>query len=254
MTAVESDTRPDTKTNPAGPTKARAMRVVISIFGILAGLAAIEHGIGEISQGSTRPTGLLIQSWPDIEAFAILAGEPALTVLPSLLVSGVLTVIIALALAIWSAAFVQRRGGGLVLILLSVALLLVGGGLGPPLLGLILGVAALGMHSVPRRPHRRSLLPLSQAWPWILAVGVVGYLALFPGAVLLYYFAGVANKALVYALMIISFAALILSLVTARAADQKTEQDLEGRQPRRWQVKKSPDHGSHGPSADADGG
>jgi hypothetical protein len=42
MTAVESDTRPDTKTNPAGPTKAQAMRVVISIFGILAGLAAIE--------------------------------------------------------------------------------------------------------------------------------------------------------------------------------------------------------------------
>jgi hypothetical protein len=228
LTAVESDTRPDTKTNPAGPTKTRAMRVVISIFGILAGLAAIEHGIGEISQGSTRPTGLLIQSWPDIEAFAILAGEPALTVLPNLLVSGVLTVIIALALAIWSAAFVQRRAGGLVLILLSVALLLVGGGLGPPLLGLILGVAALGMHSVPRHPHRNSLLPLAQAWPWILAVGVVGYLALFPGAVLLYYFAGVANKALVYALMIISLTALILSLIAARAADQKTGQDLEG--------------------------
>jgi hypothetical protein len=48
----------------AGPTKARAMRVVIAIFGILAGLAAIEHGIGEINQGSTRPARLLIQSWP----------------------------------------------------------------------------------------------------------------------------------------------------------------------------------------------
>ena len=67
------------------------------------------------------PPAYLIQSWPDIEAFAILAGEPALTVLPNLLVSGVLTVIIAVALAIWSVAFVQRRGGGPVLILLSVA-------------------------------------------------------------------------------------------------------------------------------------
>ena len=228
MTAVGSDTWPGAKTTPAGPTKARAMRVVISIFGILAGLAAIEHGIGEISQGSTRPAGLLIQSWPDIAAFAILAGEPALTVLPNLLLSGVLTVIIALALAVWSVAFVQRRIGGLVLILLSVVLLLVGGGLGPPALGLILGVAALGMHSVPRRTSRRSLLPLAPAWPWILAVGVVGYLALFPGSVLLYYFAGVASETLVYALMIISFAALILSLVAARAADQKIGQDLEG--------------------------
>jgi hypothetical protein len=67
-----------------------------------------------------------------------------------------------------------------VLILLSVVLLLVGGGLGPPVLGLILAVAALGMHSVPRRASRRSLLPLAPAWPSILAVGVVGYLALFP--------------------------------------------------------------------------
>jgi len=83
---------------------------------------------------------LLIQSWTDTAAFAILAGEPALTVLPNLVFSGVLTVITALVLAIWSVAFVQRRGGGLVLILLSMALLLVGG-LAPPLVGLILGIA-----------------------------------------------------------------------------------------------------------------
>ena len=113
---------------------ARAARVVISIFGILAGLAAIEHGVGEISQGSIRPAGLLIQSWPDTDAFAVLAGEPALTVLPTFLLSGVLTVIIALALSVWSVLFVQRRGGGLVLILLSLILLLVGGGLGRHLL------------------------------------------------------------------------------------------------------------------------
>jgi hypothetical protein len=156
----------------------------------------------------------------DTEAFAILAGEPALTVLPNLLVGGVLTMIIALALAIWSVAFVQRRGGGLVLFLLLVALLLVGGGFGPSLIGLILGIAALRMHSVPRRTSRRFLWPLARLWPWLVGVGVVAYLGLFPGTVLLYHFAGVANDALVYSLMLISFAALILSLVAARAADQ----------------------------------
>jgi hypothetical protein len=114
-----------------------------------------------------------------------------------------------------------------VLILLSAALLLVSGGLGPPHLGLILAVAALRMHSVPRRRSRRFLL-LARAWPWILAVGVVGYLACSPGSVLLYYIAGVANVTLVYALMIISFTALILSLVAARAADQKTGQGPQG--------------------------
>ena len=64
------------------------------------------------------------------------------------------------------------------------------------------------------------MLPLTRAWPWILAVGVVVYLALFPGSVLLYYFTGVANETLVYALMIIFLAALILSLVAARVADE----------------------------------
>lgn len=80
--------------------------------------------------------------------------------LPNYFVSGILTVIIAVALCIWSIAFVQRRGGGLVLILLSMLLLLTGGGLGPPLIGVILGVAAIRMHSMPRREVRRWLVPL----------------------------------------------------------------------------------------------
>ena len=48
----------------------------------------------------------------------------------------------------------------------------------------------------------------------------------FPGTVLLYYFAGGVNEAAVYALMVISCAALILSLVAARAADQEIGQHV----------------------------
>jgi hypothetical protein len=57
MTAVGSKARTRVKATHLGRTDARATRVVIAIFGILAGLAAVEHGIGEISQGSTRPAG-----------------------------------------------------------------------------------------------------------------------------------------------------------------------------------------------------
>ncbi|HET9304226.1 MAG TPA: hypothetical protein VFO20_15760 [Propionibacteriaceae bacterium] len=92
------------------PPDASATRVVISIFGIVVGLAAIEHGVGEVSQGSARPASLLIQSWPDTAAFTVLAGEPALTVLPTFLLSGILTVIVGLALSVWSVLFVQRWG------------------------------------------------------------------------------------------------------------------------------------------------
>jgi hypothetical protein len=220
MTTAGSQALPPVEDPHPHLMEARATRVVISIFGVLAGLAAIEHGIGEIRQGPARPTSLLIQSWPDTRAFTVVAGEPALTVLPNYFVSGILTVIIAVALCIWSIAFVQRRGGGLVLILLSMLLLLTGGGLGPPLIGVILGVAAIRMHSVARHEMRRWLVPLARGWQWILAIGVAGYLALVPGAVLLYHFAGVANDTLVYALTVVSFAALILSLAAARSADQ----------------------------------
>jgi hypothetical protein len=119
-----SKTRTNVEATRPSPIEARATRVVIATFGILAGLAAMEHGIGELSQGSSRHGSLLIQSWPDTAAIAVLVGEPALTVLPKLFASRVLTVIIALALAIWSVAFVQRHGTGLVLILLSIVLLL----------------------------------------------------------------------------------------------------------------------------------
>jgi hypothetical protein len=134
--------------------------------------------------------------------------------------SGILAVIVALTLAIWSVAFVQRRIGGLVLILLSVLLLLVGGGLGPPLVGVILGIAALRMHALPGREVRPFLLPPAPAWKWLLAVGAAGYLALLPGTVLLYHFAGVTNDTMVYALAALSFGGLILSLVAVRTADR----------------------------------
>lgn len=109
-------------------------------------------------------------------------------------------------------------GRGLVLILLSLVLLLFGGGLGPPLIGLILGVAALRMHALPRHEVRRFLLPLARVWKWACRGGrIPGPVA---GNVLLYHFAGVANQTMVYGLALFSFAALILSLVAARTADR----------------------------------
>jgi len=57
-----------------------------------------------------------------------------------------------------------------------------------------------------------------------LAIGVAGYLALVPGSVLLYHFAGIANDAMTYAFTLISFAALILSLVASRSADRVSNQ------------------------------
>jgi hypothetical protein len=70
--------------------------VVIATFGVLAALAGVEHGIGEILWGSVSPPGLAFPSWPDTPSFAILDGEPAMTLMPYLLVSGIVTVATAL--------------------------------------------------------------------------------------------------------------------------------------------------------------
>ena len=58
-----------------------------------------------------------------------------MTLVVNFFVTGVLAIIVGLMVILWSAAFVQRKNGGVVLILFSVALLLVGGGLAPIPLG-----------------------------------------------------------------------------------------------------------------------
>jgi hypothetical protein len=97
------------------------------------------------------------------------SGEPGITIVPNLLATGILTLLAALAVLVWAALFVHRKHGGWILILLSVALLLVGGGVGPPLIGILAGVAGLGI-SAPYAWWRQHLpvrvqSVLAHLWP-----------------------------------------------------------------------------------------
>lgn len=205
---------------PKGREPKTATRVAVSVLGALLGLAGIEHGIGEILQGPARPEGLFILSWPEASAVEILSGEPAMTVIPNLLVTGILAVAVALVVVIWSIWFVGSPHGGLVLIALSVLLLLVGGGFGPPLMGVIVGVAATRIGASSARPPGRLARVIGMGWPWILTAAVLGYLALMPGMVLASHFLGMADAALVAALTAFAFTALVVALVAARAHDR----------------------------------
>ncbi|HEX6146936.1 MAG TPA: hypothetical protein VF083_09185, partial [Acidimicrobiia bacterium] len=66
--------------------KTTATRIVVSAFGALAALAGVEHGVGELLQGSVRPSSVVIESWPDTAGFEILSGEPAMTLVPNMAV------------------------------------------------------------------------------------------------------------------------------------------------------------------------
>ena len=221
VTAVRHPHEPGRSTRVGSGDRARsATRLVVATFGVLVALAGAEHGVGEIRQGSVPPSGLVIESWPDVAAFAVLGGEPALTVVPDLLLSGILSVVVAGALGVWAAGYAHRRHGGPVLILLSVLLLVVGGGMAPPLIAVLLGIAATRIGVPSRRSPGAAARAFGQAWPWLLAAGVLGYLGLVPGTALLHQFAGVDDWRLVTALIALAFGGLLLALVAARAHDR----------------------------------
>jgi MFS family permease len=94
--------------------------------------------------------------------------EPAMTIIPNFLLTGILATILGILTLIWAAAFVHRKRGGLVLILLSVALLLFGGGIFPPIIGIVAGVVATRIHAPVKREPTRLTAFLATLWPWSL--------------------------------------------------------------------------------------
>jgi hypothetical protein len=124
----------------------RATRAVAATLGTLVGLAGIDHGIFEILQGHIPPSSILIAAIGPEQRFWIYGEETALTIIPSFLISGILSVILGIMVAIWAIGFVDRKYGAGVLMLLSIALFLVGGGFAPIFMALIASLTASRIH------------------------------------------------------------------------------------------------------------
>ena len=86
-----------------------ASRLAAITFGILAGLGGMWHGIGEILQGNVAPDGIIINSWTQGPIATNMGGEPGMTIVPNLLITGILCIVVSLAVIVWAAVFVQRR-------------------------------------------------------------------------------------------------------------------------------------------------
>jgi hypothetical protein len=195
----------------------KATKTVTSWLGIAAGIAGVEHGYFEILQGNVRPEGLMIVSMgpPCDPEVAWNICEPAMTILPSFLITGILAVILGLAIFVWSVGFVQRKHGGLVLMLLSVALLLFGGGLFPLLIGIIGGAAGTQINkSLTREPGGITRF-VATLWPWPLLLLLVWLLGQFPVG---YFFNDFMKSAMYFGLALI-LTMLPLSVYTGYARD-----------------------------------
>ena len=196
----------------------KATKSVATWFGITAGIAGLEHGFFEILQGSNPTNGLMITSIgpPCVAEEVWNACEPALTIIPNYLVSGILSVIIGIFIIIWSAAFLQRKFGGIILILLSIALLFFGGGIFPPLIGIVGGIAGTRINKpLSGKQPSRSLFFGAKLWPWPLVI----FLAWIWGQWLVgYFFNDFLQGIMVYGLLLILLM-LPLSLYSGYAKD-----------------------------------
>lgn len=203
-----------------------ARQLTLAGMGAYVAMAGFEHGLGEALQGNVASGGLVIESWPHSEFFRSVAGEPAMTLIPNLLVSGVLTMLLSLALLVWMARFVDRPYSAPIIASLSIALLLVGGGFAPPVLGLILAATATKVNSP--LTWWRSKLPravrqgLAASWPILFAGCIIAWLMMFPGLQALGYFFGLESDAVVLGVLFLAVSLLPLAFFSSFARDTES--------------------------------
>jgi len=196
----------------------KATKTVATWFGISAGIAGVEHGYYEILQGNLPTNSLMISSIgpPCIPDEIWNACEPALTIIPNYFISGIFSVIIGLLIIIWSIFFIQSRFGGIILILMSIALLLFGGGIFPPLIGIVGGIAATRINvPIYAVQEKRSNLFAANMWPWPLIIFLVW---IWGQWVVGYFFNDLLQRFMVIGILVILMM-LPLSVYSAYARD-----------------------------------
>ncbi len=185
-----------------------ATRASAIAFGVLTGVARMEHGFFEVLQGSKTPSGLLIEAIGPTQRFWEYGTEIAMTVVPNFLVTGILATIVGLAIVVWSSVFIQTRYGAHGLAFLSVLLLLFGGGFAP-VFGAVLAIVAASRIGKPltwwnTHISARSRRFLARSWKWSTTVVAILYLScivsgIFGWPILLFFALDTANSVLLVA-------------------------------------------------------
>jgi len=125
-------------------------------------------------------------------------------------------VIFGLAILIWSIFFIQRKYGGLGLILLSIALLLFGGGIFPPVIGIVGGIAGIKINKPFGEKHPGNTSRFAtRLWPWPLAIFIVWILGQW---VVGYFFNNFLQQNMIYGVTLI-LTMMPLSVYSAYAYD-----------------------------------
>ena len=201
----------------------KATKTVATWLGVVAGIAGLEHGWFEFLQGNTRSPSLAFPSCgpPCMPEEIWHACEPAMSILPNFLITGILAMLLSLILIVWAGWFVQRRHGGWVQMALSVLLLLFGGGFFPPIIAFVGGWAGTQINRPLAGQPARMTQFASKLWPWSLVIFVVWTLGQFPFG----HFFNDFLTSMMGVSMLVILTSLPLAVYTAYAHDASVRQD-----------------------------
>lgn len=108
-----------------------ATRVIATTIGVFFGLfSGVNHGLFEILQGNQPTNGLIINAIGEAQRFWIAGTEPAFTLIPNFMLTGIVSMIVGLAIVVWSIWFLPGKHGRTIFLGLFILSFLVGGGIG----------------------------------------------------------------------------------------------------------------------------
>jgi hypothetical protein len=135
----------DLGTSPAS----RRARMVAAALGVCVGISGLDHGLFEILQGNRATPGPFIAAIGPEQLMWVNGTEDAFTLVPNFLVTGILSVVVGLAMILWSVRSVDRPDGSRVFLALGLLLFLVGGGIGMLVFLLVGWLVARRIHRLP---------------------------------------------------------------------------------------------------------
>jgi len=148
-----------------------ATRMIATTIGVFFGLfSGVNHGFFEVLQGNKPTDGLFIYAIGEAQRFWPLASEGAFTLIPNFLITGIASMLVGVAIMIWSIWFLPTRHGRTVFLGLFILSFLVGGGIGQ----VAFFIPAWAFATRMGRPLTwwRKVLPRS-TWPFLSRLWIV---------------------------------------------------------------------------------
>lgn len=205
----------------------RKAKLSLSTFGIILGIAGIEHGIGEFLQGSIKVGTHFFESWPNNELYEILAGEPAFSLFTELTFTtlGILAIIVSSMLILCSIFLIDKRFGSFMFLILNICMFLFGAGFaGPIIMGIPIATFSTLLRNLNNERSRsdvsKKIIRISFFSFYFLSI--LSWFLMWPGFVLISYFYGFPSgtEIIVYIVACISLTSFIVTVILGMLYDR----------------------------------